>query len=53
MYRIKNLTFSVIRIIMNGIDVRLSPRKNTFLVEINNDLRQLEKQNLIRIKEIK
>lgn len=51
-YRIKNMTFSPLRIIMNGIDIRLTPRKNTFLEKINEDLLLLERQKLIRIKKM-
>ena len=53
MYIIKNLTFSPLRIIMDGSDVRLLPRKNTALLKINQDLINLERKKLIKIRETK
>jgi hypothetical protein len=53
MYKIKNMTFSPLRIVMNGEDVRLLPRNYTYLEKINSDIRQLERQKLIKIREVK
>ena len=49
-YRIKNLTYSVLRVIINNKDVRLEPRKNSFIDEINEDVIKLEKKGLIKVK---
>ena len=53
MYRIKNMTFSPLRIIIDGSDVRLFPREYTILPKITQDLLNLEKQKLIKIRETK
>ena len=53
MYKIKNMTFSPLRILIDGVDTRFQPRNNTFIEKINEDVLQLEKQKLIKIREIK
>jgi hypothetical protein len=53
MFKIKNLTYSPLRIIMDGKDVRLLPRNNTLLDKINDDILILEKKKLIKIMKAK
>ena len=53
MYRIKNMTYSPLRIIIDGSDVRLSSKKYTILNKISDDLILLEKKKLIKIRQIK
>ena len=52
-YKIKNLTYSPLRIILDGSDLRLTSRKNIILDKINNDILQLEKKKMIKVMRIK
>jgi len=52
-YRIKNLTFSTLRLLIDGVDIRLTPRKNTFLKSISLELIAMEKKGFVKIKQVK
>jgi len=52
-YKIKNLTYSVLRILINNRDIRFEPRKYSYTNIINEDILRLEKKGFIKVKEVK
>ena len=52
-YKIKNMTYSPLRVVMDGKDVRLDARKYTFLDTIDDSILTLERKKLIKIRQIK
>lgn len=52
-YRIKNLTYSVLRVMIGNTELRLRPRKYTYSDIINQDLKNLEKNGFIKIRPVK
>lgn len=52
-YRIKNLTFSVLRVMIGTSELRLKPRKYTYSNVVNYDLKKLEKDGFIKIRPVK
>jgi hypothetical protein len=52
-YRIKNLTYSVLRVMVGTTEIRLKPRKYTYSDVINHDLKKLEKEGFIKIRLVK
>jgi hypothetical protein len=52
-YRIRNLTYSPLRVVIDGKDIRFNPRKYTILDKIDEGVLSLVKKGLIKIREIK
>ena len=53
MKKIKNLTFSPIRIMIKNSEIRINPRGNIILENLNEDILKLERKGLIKIRNLR
>tara|TARA_Y100000310_G_C20634450_1_gene790428 strand:- start:876 stop:1040 length:165 start_codon:yes stop_codon:yes gene_type:complete len=52
-FKIKNMTYSPLRVMVGNTEINFFARKYTFINEINEDLLKLEKKGFIRIRKVK
>jgi hypothetical protein len=52
MYKIKNLTYSPLRVMIGNTEITFRSRKYTYIKEKNIDLIRLEKRGLIKIRKV-
>jgi len=52
-YKVKNLTFQPVRLISGANEIRIPQRGTAILEEYTDQMKNIEKRGLIKIREIK
>ena len=53
MYKVKNMTYQPVRLVFNTKSVRLAKRDTIIVDELSEQMINLNKKNIIRVKETK
>lgn len=53
MKKIKNLTFSTIRVMIKNSEIRINPRESVIIDSLNEDILGLEKKGLLKVRNLR